>query len=239
MSAFVLIHGAFRGGWCWREVARRLRAHGHDVYAPSLTGAGERRHLVAAVRGLETYVEDIVQLLEAEDLREVVLVGHSHGGVVITAASQRAAARIRQLVYLDAPVPRHGEAAADMMPAEARAAYPRPAPGTLLPPRPVEGLPSALADWVNARLCPHPVDPSFDPIELTEPAALALPRTYVFCRGTPAHYPSSFARARLEGEGVAIRELPCGHDAPLIAPAAVVELLLEIARDNTAAEATS
>ena len=93
MATFVLIHGAWHGGWCWKVVAPALRRAGHEVYAPSLTGLGERKHLASPAIDLETHIQDVVGLLEMEDLRDVVLVGHSYGGMVITGAADRAAPR--------------------------------------------------------------------------------------------------------------------------------------------------
>ena len=95
MTAFVLVHGAWHGGWCWRFVAPTLRRAGHDVYTPTLTGLGERAHLARPGIDLDLHVQDVVALLEAEDLHEVVLLGHSYGGMVVTGAADRCAARIR------------------------------------------------------------------------------------------------------------------------------------------------
>ena len=102
---FLLIHGAWHGGWCWRDVASRLRKAGHEVHAPSLTGLGERKHLAGGRIDLDTHIQDVVGLIEMEDLRDVVLVGHSYGGMVITGAADRMPASIARLVYLDAFVP--------------------------------------------------------------------------------------------------------------------------------------
>src|SRR5438105_4042834 len=112
MATFVLIHGAWHGGWCWQRVAPALRREGHEVYAPSLTGMGERRHLARADIDLDTHIEDVVSLLEMEDLRDVVLVGHSYGGMVITGAADRSG-RVAKLVYLDAFVPENGRCCLD------------------------------------------------------------------------------------------------------------------------------
>lgn len=113
MATYVLVHGAWHGGWCWRAVARSLRADGHEVHAPSLTGLGDRRHLAAPDIDLDTHVMDVVHLLEMEDLTGVVLVGHSYGGMVVTGAADRAHPRIRSLVYLDAFVPEDGRTLLD------------------------------------------------------------------------------------------------------------------------------
>ena len=105
MAIFVLVHGARHGGWCWQRVARLLRAAGHDVYTPTLTGLGERAHLLSPAIGLDTHIKDILGVLFYEDLRDVVLVGHSSAGMVITGVAEQTAERLRHLVYLDAFVP--------------------------------------------------------------------------------------------------------------------------------------
>ena len=160
MATFVLIHGAFRGGWAWQRVRRLLQAEGHEVFAPSLTGAGERAHLCDTGITLETWTDDIASLLEAEDLRDVILVGHSQGGVIITAASARCAARLAHLVYLDAPVPQDGQAAVDLTPPEIRARFGEPPRDAIAQPIPVragEEFSETDAAWINARLTPMPV----------------------------------------------------------------------------------
>src|SRR5688572_1955574 len=113
MATYVLIHGAWHGGWCWKLVAPALRRAGHEVYAPSLTGLGERRHLASRAIDLEAHVRDVVELLEMEDLSGVVLLGHSYGGMVVTGAADRVPERISQLVYLDAFVPENGKCLLD------------------------------------------------------------------------------------------------------------------------------
>lgn len=108
MTSFVLVHGAWCGGWIWKHVASALRARGHDVLTPTLTGLGERAHLASPEVGLGTHVEDVVRVLEYDDLTDVVLVGHSYGGMVVTGVGDRVPERLAQLVYLDAFVPREG-----------------------------------------------------------------------------------------------------------------------------------
>jgi len=114
MPDFVLVHGAFFGAWCWKRVVPRLRSCGNDVYALTLTGLGERSHLLRPDVTLQTHVDDVVNLLEFQDLREVVLVGHSYSGMVIGCASYRVPERIAHLVYLDAFVPEHGKSLLDL-----------------------------------------------------------------------------------------------------------------------------
>src|SRR5829696_5503835 len=112
MATFVLVHGAFVGGWCWRWVAPYLRGAGHDVYNPTLTGHGERVHLASPRVDLETHIEDVVNVLRYEDLSGVVLVGWSYGGMVVAGAADRAPERVSHIVYLDSDVPRDGDTSA-------------------------------------------------------------------------------------------------------------------------------
>lgn len=108
MTTFVLVHGAWLGGWAWKHVTPRLRMAGHEVFAPTLTGLGERVHLAHPGVGLETHIQDVVNVLVFEDLQQVTLVGHSYGGIVITSVADRTPERLAQLVYLDAFVPEDG-----------------------------------------------------------------------------------------------------------------------------------
>lgn len=214
MSTFVLIHGAFRGGWAWSRVRPLLAAAGHDVHAPSLLGCGELAPCAAAVTGLDVWVDQVVQLLEHEDLDDVVLVGHSQGGVITTAVAAVAPTRIAQLAYLDAAVPRPGERAVDVGPG---APTDLPTRETLIPARPIEG-----DAWASARLTPTPFAPSLDP--MPEPTS-DVPARYAFCSGTPEGYPSRTTRDRLDADGTPYDVLEAGHDAPLTAPEAVAAWL--------------
>jgi pimeloyl-ACP methyl ester carboxylesterase len=236
VTVFVLVHGAFRGGWAWRHVRERLQAAGHEVHTPSLTGMGDRRHLAGPGRPrvrLSTWVDDVVAVLDTHDLREVVLVGHSQGGLVTTAASPRLVDRLARLVYLDAPVPRDGERGVDLNPPGVVA--PDVAEVDLdgwLPARPLdagaEGLSAEDVAWVNARLGPTPLAPSFDPVTLPREVEGAVPRTYVFFDRTPQGYPCWSTRLRLDAEGVGYRTIDADHDAPTSAPDQVVAALLDV-----------
>lgn len=105
---FVLVHGAWHGGWCWNKLTPLLKSAGHTVFTPTLTGLGERSHLLTMQVDLNTHITDIVNLLEYEDLKDIILVGHSYAGMVITGVAEKAAIRIRQLIYLDAYLPENG-----------------------------------------------------------------------------------------------------------------------------------
>lgn len=114
MATYVLVHGGGHGGWCYQPVARLLRAQGHDVYTPTLTGLGEREHLLSAAVDLNMHIADIVNVMQFEDLRDVILVGHSYGGMVVTGVADRVADRIANLVYLDAAYPMNGQSLVDV-----------------------------------------------------------------------------------------------------------------------------
>ena len=115
MATFVLVHGMWHGGWCWQKVTPLLRAAGHDVYTPTLTGLGERRHLRSAEIDLNTHVQDVVNVFEYEDLRDVILVGHSFGGTLASVIAEKIPDRIAHLVNLDGPLPEAGKALKDLI----------------------------------------------------------------------------------------------------------------------------
>jgi pimeloyl-ACP methyl ester carboxylesterase len=228
MSTYVLVHGAWHGGWCWRFVRPLLEAH--QVFAPSLTGLGERRHLARPDIDLETHIADVVNLLEMEDLREVILVGHSYGGMVITGAADRAPERIRRLVYLDAFVPEDGRCALDYVVSE-RAARMREEGeriGTITPP------PLALwgitkqehIDFVKPREARHPYRTMSQKISLKNPDALKrLPKTFVYCSSPATGSFDQFAARYRSDPAWKFHELPTGHDAMILMPERVAEIL--------------
>ena len=235
MASFVLVHGGGHGGWCWKPVAERLRAQGHVVHAPTLSGLGDRRHLLTAQTGLRTHVEDIAALLFHEDLRYVVLVGHSYGGMVITGAADRMPDRIKRLVYLDAAIPVDGERLVDSSPGLAAFDDSRLVEGVRLGLWPENAIGSlygigdpALADWALARLSPHPWRSFEERLELQDPDCVAaIPRAIVNCTETLRRRPAHLVSRWHEGDYV--REIASGHDLMLLRPAEVTEILLEIA----------
>jgi pimeloyl-ACP methyl ester carboxylesterase len=209
----VLVHGAFRGGWAWRDVRRILQAAGVETFAPSLTGAGERVHLLNADIGLDVWARDVSNLLWAEDLNGAVLVGHSQGGLVIQAAAELAPERIARLIFVDAPILKQGESAFDLLQAEFDAPLQRPDLNALLQPRliePGDGVSADYARWANERLTPSPVRPGFDAVMIERSAG--LPRQIVFCAETPSTYPAAIARRRCDRDGVTYQLLNAPHD---------------------------
>ena len=232
-TSFVLVHGGWHGGWCWDRVAPLLRDAGHEIHAPTLTGLGERTHLLDPRIGLETHVRDVVGILESENLREVVLVGHSYGGMVISGVADLAIARLARLVYLDAFVPGEGQALFDLLPPERRDLYRQGArewgEGWRVPPPPPHALgvtDEAEAGWLAAKLTPQPLRTFEQPVRLTNPAV--LPRTYIHCTTGPLvpSFAPFAAHARTE-PGWCYRELATGHDAMFTAPDELSGLLLE------------
>jgi pimeloyl-ACP methyl ester carboxylesterase len=221
MTAIVLVHGGFCGGWIWRPVADRLRAAGHDVYAPTLTGLGERCHLADPAIDLDVHAEDVLNLLRFEDLGDVLLVGHSYGGLILQLVADRAPERLARCIHVDALLLEHGESIIgdDRGVPEAVAMHRAAAAanGGFLP---VPGSTAGNAsDPVGARLTPHPFA-SFE-----QPIALGgrgdhLPGDYIACRDRPASSDpiarftaASFdlSRRRAEARGWACSDDPGNH----------------------------
>jgi pimeloyl-ACP methyl ester carboxylesterase len=233
MATYVLVHGAWHGGWCWQRVTPLLHAAGHEVFTPTLTGLGERSHLAGPKIDLNTHIQDVVNVLEYEDLRKVILVGHSYGGMVITGVTERAADRLAHVVYLDAFVPQNGQALVDLVAPQFREGMQQQAQAAdgLLPPFPVEQY-GVFADadvrWVGAKLVPHPFKTLTTAVRLTTPAAAALPRTYIYCNNPAMGFFEAFAERTKAGKGWRYRELATGHDAMVTMPRELTDLLLEI-----------
>jgi pimeloyl-ACP methyl ester carboxylesterase len=233
----VLVHGAWHGGWCWRKVVPLLRASGHAVYAPTLTGLGERVHLATREVGLDTHVQDVLNVLAFEGLSEVVLVGHSYGGMVIAGVAEQAPERLAHLVYLDATVPDDGQSLLDLLGPVARASVEELArtggEGWLIP---IDVEPTldgygvvdpAERRWMAERLVPHPWKTLDDRLRLPTGRGAARPRTFVL--GTRRPSPSRGAERAQREPGWRYREIDTGHDAMVTAPRELADRLLEAA----------
>lgn len=244
MSTFVLVHPAWFGGWCWKKLTPLLRAHGHAVHTPTLTGLGERRHLARPDVGLATHVDDVVGMIECEDLHSVILVGNSSGGMVITGVADRVPDRISHIVYLDAFVPEDGESLRDLIPPERRSAMEAlvqgEGDGWLLPrlaPPPWETfVPEAWGiteeadlSWVLPRLAPTPFGHFTEPVQRRNADADKLPRTYIRCLGWPSPYFDRFAAAARDNKRWRCFEMPTPHLPYITHPRQTSELLLLIA----------
>ena len=237
MSTFVLVHGAYHGAWCWSRVSALLRAEGHAVHAPTLAGMGEHAHLLSRQITLDTHVDDLTGHIESEELTDVVLVGHSYGGLIVTGAADRleGSGAIQRLVYLDALVPQDGTRWSDFhtpQAAAARHASAKPSGGLFMPApdASIFGV-SDAADlaWVNRRLCAHPYGCYLSRMELPALArgggALALPRTYIDCT-QPFYSDFNGLKLRLKADSAwNYVELATGHNAMVSAPAELVRLL--------------
>jgi pimeloyl-ACP methyl ester carboxylesterase len=239
MATIVLVHGAFHGGWCWRDVAERLRARGHRVTTPTLSGLGERVHLLSDRIDLGTCVADIEQHIRFEDLDDIVLVGHSFAGAVITGMAdrigERNGGRIGRLIYLDAVMLRPGETAMSQVPepvAAERLRLARESPGGLtMPPPPASAFgvfDPGQAAWVESRLTPHPIKTYLSALQLRGPVGNGLPADYIVCTD-PVYQGLAGAHARAGQIGWPIHDLRAGHDAMVTAPAATAELIAAIA----------
>ena len=246
MVNYVLVHGGWHGAWCWDKVVPLLQAAGHSVYAPTLTGLGEQAALLTPEIGLDTHIQDVVNLIETKELQQVILVGHSYSGMVITGVADRVPDRIAHLVYLDAVVPRDGQSLADTVPFV----------GTMLrrdannngdgwrinPPRERPHGRGGLFDvteepdlgLVRSKITPQSLKTFFQPVHITYPDAVAaVPHTYIECtrRGVIVWLMRRiFMRfSPLNEPGWNRRTLASGHDAMIIMPQAVADLLLEFA----------
>ena len=231
---FVLIHGAWHGGWCWRIVAPMLRQAGHEVFAPSLTGLGDRAHLANRDVDLELHINDVVSVLEKHDLREVVLLGHSYGGMVVTGAADRCTERIRRLIYFDAFVPENGRPQMHYIEAvpERAAGFKKVGETTGFVPPPPNSLwghtDPKLIEWIKARETPHPYKTFVQPIRLTNEAALKrIPKTFVQCSTPATGAFDQFAAKYRNAPGWRFHEIKSGHDAMILVPQTVADILIQ------------
>jgi pimeloyl-ACP methyl ester carboxylesterase len=219
-TSFVLVHGAWHGGWCWRRVADRLTAKGHRVYTPTLTGLADRSHLLSESVNLTTHVTDVVNLIRWEELKDIVLCGHSYGGMVVTGAADKAPERIASLVYLDAFVPESGQSMNDLRPREL--------PSTLtVAPITAETFRVNERDraWIDRQCTPHPVACITEKLALSGAYRAVQRKVYI----RAANYPSPafepiYERVKAD-PGWTAHQVPCGHDVMVDMPDALAELL--------------
>ena len=234
VAVFVLVHGTGHGGWCWQKVVPLLRAAGSNVYSQTLTGVGDRSHLFQLGVDLSTHITDVSSLLFYEDLADVILVGHSYAGMVITGVAATTPERLRQLIYLDAYLPDEGQSEVDLWPSDMRAvieAGAQAGDGRRPPPSPeMMGITDpAIADWVRERITPHPMATYTQPVPKGNARSAALPRAYISCTEGPLTSVFAPFGEKARAAGWVVREIATGHDAMLTAPDAVAKILLELA----------
>ena len=235
-KVFVLVHGACHGGWCWRDVADRLRASGHRVFTPTCTGLGERAHLMSREITLDTFTQDIAGVIEAEELQDIILVGHSFGGLPVSGVADIMPDRIRHLVFLDALLAQPGRSAFDGLPPEIAAARRKVAEETSgglsfpAPPPSAFGVTrEADAAWVERRLTPHPLGTYTSPLNIRNAPGNELPRTYIACTN-PAYTTLDGIKAWVRQQpGWRWAEIATGHDAMVTAPEELTRMLAGVA----------
>jgi pimeloyl-ACP methyl ester carboxylesterase len=236
VATYVLVHGGGHGGWCYQPVARIMRARGQEVYTPTLTGLGEREHLVSADVDLDLHITDVVKVLEFEDLRDVILVGHSYGGMVITGVADRATDRIGHIVYLDAANPENGQSLVDVAGPfmEAARVDGRVVNGVelvLFPGKDPMGFygvtDPAQIEWMKSKLTPHPWKCFEQKLVLANETAMRkIPESHIVCTQTLPTRDVEALKTRSEGR---LWDVDTGHDLMISEPAAVAELLLRLA----------
>lgn len=241
MANFVLVHGAWHGAWCWRRVVAPLQAQGHRVHAVTLTGLGDRAHLLSPLITLETHIADVMNTLVAEELDQVVLAVHSYAGMLGTAVADRMPQRLRHLVYVDAVVPKPGESWSGTHASatrEARLAAAQASPDYSFP-APDPGVFGLAADdhaWVQRRQTPHPGHTYQAPLAFDARRVAQVPRTFIDCT-KPALGTIDVIRQRVRdprywdgawagGAGMRVVELATGHDPMVSAPDELARLLL-------------
>jgi pimeloyl-ACP methyl ester carboxylesterase len=245
MTTYVLVGGAWLGGWCWQPVARWLRDNGHDAYPVTLTGLDERVHLARPEVDLETHIKDVVNLVEFEELHDIVLLGHSYAGLVVTGAADRIPERISRLVYLDTgPIP-SGTALIDLFPPEARRhiegqveelgdgwRFPMPLPEELASMGSLEGLDDNLLKELRSRAVPQPFGTYTQPLRLENPVREELTKVAILCSFSLDQVKEMIARdepvfRELVGPTWQFLELPTGHWPMFSRPEDLANMLLD------------
>jgi len=233
MSTYVLVHGAWRGGWIWKRLRNQLQERGHEVFTPTLTGIGERSHLLTPDVNLETHITDVLNLVRWEELNDVVLCGHSYGGCVVSGVADSIPEKIGALVYVDAFVPENGQSLHDTLPPEARKeqidAARKVGEGWKMPPIPPEvfNVNARDRDWLERQSTLHPLACFQQPLRLTGAINRIADITYI---QASAWSPSPFAQFydKAKARGWKTLTMTCGHDVMLDRPEELTRELLAI-----------
>ncbi len=232
-STFVLVHGAWHGGWCWRRVADLLQAKGHKVFTPTLTGLGERSHLLRAGINVTTHVTDIVNVMKWEQLEGIVLCGHSYGGMVIAGVAEQMAGKIASIVFLDAFVPQDGDAMSSLTSQAVRDSLKAAADkGELgVPPRPAAAFLVNEKDqaWVDAMCVPQPIGTMTEALKLSGATDKIGKKAYIRAGRYPnPGFDQALARVKAD-RSWRTYDVPCGHDVMVDMPERLAEILVEVA----------
>ena len=246
MDTYVLVGGGWLGGWCWKGVARRLREEGHDAYPVTLTGLGERVHLASPAVGLDTHITDVVNLIEFEDLHDIVLLGHSYAGLVVTGVADRVPERISQLVYLDTGALPNGTVLIETFPPEARShieqqvkesgdgwRFPMPPREELASFGSLEGLDDARLELLRSRAVDQPFATFTQPLRLANPDREALPRVGILCSFSLEEVQAIIASGNpvfreMASPNWRFIELPTGHYPMFSRPDDLTAVLLDL-----------
>ena len=232
-NTYVLIHGAWHGGWCWQRVADRLRTRGHAVFTPTLTGLGERAHLLHPDIDLSLHVADVLGAIRCERLSDIVLVGHSYGGCVISGVAEAVANKIRSIVFLDAFIPDNGESLFDIV----QPAVKEVIQGVLdrgettVPVRDAAAFKVNEKDraWVDSLATPQPIRTMTEKIKLMGARDRIAKKIYIRASGYPnVSFDKAYARVKAD-RGWRTYEVPCGHDVMIDDPDRLTDILLEVA----------
>ena len=231
-ATFLVAHGAWSAGWAWKKMHPLLRAAGHELFTPTYTGLGEREHLASPDIDLNLHIQDMLGVIKCEQLRDIVLIGHSYGGMVATGVADRVPERISRLVYMDAFVPTDGQALIDLLPpaaAERMRAAAKANDGWRLPSNPIPPDTSAAdVQWIQSLRMPQPVKTFETPLRLRN-GDTKIPRSYIYCkRATPDDTFRAYA-SRAKREGWDYHEIDASHSPHVTAPQALTALLHSIA----------
>jgi pimeloyl-ACP methyl ester carboxylesterase len=232
MAIFVLVHGMWHGGWCWKKVTPLLRAAGHEVYTVTLTGVGERAHLHYPDIDLNTHVQDVVGVLEYEDLHNVILVGHSLSGFMTRAVAERVPERVAHIISVDGRIPDNGKPFKTMWPdiwadLRRRANASDDERWSSPDSERTFGVTGADLEWMMSKLTPHPLKTWETPLSFINPTAGSIPRTFIHCTEGASQEDLANEEKDCVQKGWHYRKLLTGHDAMITAPKELTELLLE------------
>ncbi|NSL88109.1 alpha/beta hydrolase [Chitinophaga sp. Mgbs1] len=230
---YVLVHGAWHGGWCWQEVSRKLRAQGYEVYTPSMSGMSEYKHTRTPQTNLSTHITDIISLLIQEDLHHVVLVGHSYAGAVITGVADSIPERLEKLIYLDALLPHNGQNIVSLQePAQQQRLNGLIKQGITTIPIMTADLfgvtDPARLKWTNERLTLQPIRTFTEPLRLKHVYGNNIPLVYIGCTQPQLPVMQQFIDAVKKDRAWKYYGLKTGHDAMITAPEELTKLLVEL-----------